>query len=302
MFPCAGECGQHAEGADGGATVFGTLDAIVHAQGGGFRRGVLARELFDFRGGHAGPCSDAFGCVVARTLGELGKAVGHCVDVSAVFKAFAQDDVHHAKGEGDVGAGANGDVPIGECGGASFVGIDDDKACAVAAGLFDEGPEMNVVAMDIGAPGEDQLREAEVFGGHAVLLAIDVVPRDSAGFRTDGAIELAGAEAMEEAAIHGAIAKHADGACIAVGQDRFGAVGVGDVLETRGNGVESFIPGDALESLVFLSPEQGTFGETGFAAEGIEDAIGGVDAVEVFGDFAAEEALGDGMRWDRPAA
>ena len=39
----------------------------------------------------------------------------------------------------------------------------------------------------------------------------------------------------------------------------------------------------------------GPFGDAGFATEGVEDAVGGVDAVEIFGDFAAEEALGDGL-------
>ena len=253
MFPCAGERGQHADGADSGAAVFAALDAVVHAQGGGPCGGVLARELFDFGGRHAGPCGDTLGRVVADALGELVEAVGHGVDVGAVFEAFAQDDVHHAEGEGDVGAGANGDVPVGKRGGAGLVGVDDDEARAVAAGLFDEGPEMNVVAVDVGAPGEDELGEAEVFGGHAELFAVDVVPRNAAGFRADGAIELAGAEAMEEAAIHGAVAEHADGARVAVGQDRFGAMGVGDVLETCGDCVEGFVPGDALEGLVLLA-------------------------------------------------
>jgi len=36
-------------------------------------------------------------------------------------------------------------------------------------------------------------------------------------------------------------------------------------------------------------------GDAGFAAERIEDAIGGVNAVEILGDFAAEEALRDGL-------
>ena len=34
----------------------------------------------------------------------------------------------------------------------------------------------------------------------------------------------------------------------------------------------------------------------GFAAEGIEDAVRSVDAIEIFGDFAAEKALRDGLR------
>ena len=61
------------------------------------------------------------------------------------------------------------------------------------------------------------------------------------------------------------------------------------------NGVEGFVPGDALEGVVLAAAGEWAFGDAGFAPEGIEDAIGGVDAVEILGDFAAEEALGDGM-------
>ena len=37
------------------------------------------------------------------------------------------------------------------------------------------------------------------------------------------------------------------------------------------------------------------FGDAGFAAHGVEQALGGVDAVEIARDFAAEEAAGDGV-------
>ena len=88
----------------------------------------------------------------------------------------------------------------------------------------------------------------------------------------------------------------ADGACIAVGQDGFGAVLVADLLEARGDGGEGFVPGDALEGFVLVARwASGPFGAAGFAAQRIEDAVGGVDAVEILGDFAAEEALGDGL-------
>ena len=148
-----------------------------------------------------------------------------------------------------------------------LVGIDDDEAGAIAAGLLDHGPEMDVVAVDVGAPGEDELGEAEIFGGRAQLFAVDEVPGHAAGFRADGAIELAGAEAVKEAAVHGAEAEHADGARVAVGQDRLGADGVADVLETGGDGVEGFVPGDALEGFVLAAAGEWAFGYAGLAPE-----------------------------------
>ena len=41
---------------------------------------------------------------------------------------------------------------------------------------------------------------------------------------------------------------------------------------------------------------QRALGDAGLAPERVEDAIGGVDAVEIFGHFAAEEAVGDWLR------
>ena len=100
---------------------------------------------------------------------------------------------------------------------------------------------------------------------------------------------------MEEAAIHGAVAELADGAGIGVGQDRFRSVLAGDCGQARGDGIESFVPGDALEGFCFAAVRQCGFGSNGAAAHGIEETVGRVDAIEVFGDLAAKEAAGDGV-------
>ncbi len=138
--------------------------------------------------------------------------MSHGVDVGAIFKAFVEDDVHHAQGQRGVGAGADGDVPVGERGGTGAIGIDDDEARARAAGLLDHGPQVHVVAVDVRAPGEDEFGEAEILGGRAQLLSVDQVPGLAAGFRTDGAVKAAGAQAVKEAAVHGPVAEHGDGA------------------------------------------------------------------------------------------
>ena len=49
-------------------------------------------------------------------------AHGVLIDVGAVFEAFGEDDMHHAKRERGVGPGMNGDVPVGELRGAESVG------------------------------------------------------------------------------------------------------------------------------------------------------------------------------------
>ena len=47
---------------------------------------------------------------------------------------------------------------------------------------------------------------------------------------------------------------------------------------------------------MFAAPHERLFCDTWFSAKGIEDAVGGVNAVKIFGDFAAEETLRDGLR------
>ncbi len=66
----------------------------------------------------------------------------------------------------------------------------------------------------------------EVFSGRAEFFAVDELPCLAAGFSADGAIELAGAQAMKEAAVHGAVAELRDGSGVAVGEDGLGAVAV----------------------------------------------------------------------------
>ena len=106
---------------------------------------------------------------------------------------------------------------------------------AVAAGFFDEGPEVDVVAVDVGAPGDDEAGVGEVLRRRAELDAVDAQEGFAAGAGADGAVELRGTEAMEEAAVHRAEAELADGAGVAVGEDAFGAVFCGDAGEVCGD-------------------------------------------------------------------
>ena len=173
-----------------------------------------------------------------------------------------------------VGAGADGDVPVGQRRGARPVGIDHDQPRAVAPRLLHHRPQVNVVAVNVRAPREDQLGQPEVLGRRAQLLAVDQVPGHAAGLGADGAVELAGAQAMKEAAVHRSVAEHADGARVAVGQNRLGTVPIADLLEPRGDGVERFVPGDALEGFVLAAARQRTLCHAGLALQRIKNALG----------------------------
>ncbi len=296
IFPRAGERGQHGDGARGCAAVFGALHAVIHADRRRSCGGIFARQLLHLGRGHARPGGDALRRVFARALGKPIEAVRHLRDVGAVFEAVAHDHVHHSQRQGRIGAGADGDVPVGQGRGAGLVGVDDDEARAVAASLLHHGPEVNVVAVNVAAPRDDEFGQPEVFGRRAQLFAVDKVPGHAAGLGANGAVQLAGAEAMEEAAVHRSEAEHADSAGVAVGQNRFGTVLIADLCEPRGNGIECFVPGDALKGFLLLPSRQRTFGNAGLALERINEALGRVDPVEILGNFAAEKALGNRMR------
>ena len=107
-----------------------------------------------------------------------------------------------AERERGIGAGADGVVAVGELAGAVLVRIDRIKLRAIAAGFDDERPEVNVGAEDVGAPGNDELRVAELLRFDAVADAEGVGQAGDAGRGADGAVEPRGAEAMEEAAVH----------------------------------------------------------------------------------------------------
>ena len=200
-----------------------------------------------------------------------------------------------AEGEGNVSAGTNGDMPIGMRGSARFVRIDDDEARAIAPGLLDHGPKMNVVAVDVCAPGEDELCKPEVLGWSAQLFAVHGVPGNAASLGTDGAVQAACAETMKEAAVHGAVAELADGAGIAVRQDGLRPVTIAGFFQARCDRVERFVPAHAFKGFMFAAAHQRLPSYARLTAQRIENAVWSVDAVKILGDFAAQKPLRDGL-------
>ena len=132
--------------------------------------------------------------------------------------------MHDGERERGVGAGADREVLVGKRGGARSVGVDDDEPGPTSAGFFNEWPQVNVVAVNVGAPRDDEAGMREVLWRGAELDAVDAQQRFATGAGADSAVELRGSEAVEEPAIHRPVAKLSDGACVAVGEDGFGAV------------------------------------------------------------------------------
>ena len=92
----------------------------------------------------------------------------------------------------------------------------------VAPRLHDERPQVHVGAENVGAPGQNQPRVAELLRLGAVAQAQRFGEPRLAGRRADGAVQARSAQAMKEAAIHALAVEQPHGAGVAVGQDGFG--------------------------------------------------------------------------------
>jgi len=76
-------------------------------------------------------------------------------DVVSVTQVLVDDDVHHGKRQSRIGSGIDRQVPVSTFGRTRAVGINDDKFCACASRLFNEWPEVDIVAVNVRAPRDD---------------------------------------------------------------------------------------------------------------------------------------------------
>src|SRR5438105_1593612 len=111
---------------------------------------------------------------------------------------------------------------------------------------------MDVGAVDVSAPRDDVLGVTESFHVGAELAPEDADEGVSAGGGADGAVQLRGAEAMEEAMVHGRITERAQSAAVGIGKNGFRAELLADAGELGRNLIESGVPRDAFEVLKIL--------------------------------------------------
>ncbi len=122
-------------------------------------------------------------------------------------------------------------------------------------GLMHQGPEMAVRDAGVRAPVDDVARMDNAFRvEHGARAKGDLAAGDARG-RADRAVEQRGAQAMEEASIEAFALELAQGAGVAIRQDRLRAVGrLGDGAEARRDGVDRLGPGDAFEAPLPFRP------------------------------------------------
>ena len=166
-------------------------------------------------------------------------------------------------------------------------GIDGDQLGAAPLRFLHAAPEVQVRDDRVRAPDHDQLRILELLEVGADRRADGRGVAGLAGGRADRAIEQRRAEPVEKAAVHRAVLQQSHRAGVAVRQDRLRPVGrCGDRRKRCGDGVERFVPGDALERAFALCAD---------ALHRIQHALVGIRAIEVARDLGAEHAVASRM-------
>ena len=103
-------------------------DAAV--DGGGGRGGQLAGERADLAGVHVAGGGDGLGREVPHGCPEFVDALDVRGQRAEVDEALLEEDVRHGGEQQRVGAGPDGDVPVGELGGAGAARVDDGERAA----------------------------------------------------------------------------------------------------------------------------------------------------------------------------
>src|SRR5258708_681132 len=101
---------------------------------------------------------------------------------------------------------------------------------------------MNVVAVNIRAPGDDVARMRKLFRLGTELDTEYRFQACLAGGGADAALQLRSPQAVEETAVHGSAVKRAERTSVRVGQDGFGAICGNDPAQAMRNFVESLVP------------------------------------------------------------
>src|SRR5208337_1705616 len=272
---------------------------IVDTDYGGTHAGILARELDDVASGDAGPLRDFFGRILLRARFQVFETHRVAGNVVGVVEIFVDDDVHQAERQRGIGAGIDRQVPVGALGRARAIGIDNHQLRAFAASLFDKRPEMDVVAMNVRCPGNDVARVRELLRLGAELDANHRFQALFAGAGANAALQLRGAQAMEETPIHGSAVERAQCASVGVGQDGFAAVLGNGPAQAMGDFVEGLVPGNAPKRTLWSGGRpRPSFPQRSApfrfrSYHRIKHALRRVHAVQILGDFRTQESARD---------
>ncbi len=177
-------------------------------------------------------------------------------------------------------------MPVGRARRARALGVDDDHDAAAALGGLQERHEVGGGGGRVVAPDEDHVAVDGVGVGHGPARAQGGIDGIFSRRAADGPVELAGPQAVPEAAAADAHVDQAQCAAVAVGQDSRRAIVGDDAPPVVADLADCFVPGDGRPLARALRPH---------AAQRVGQPVGVVDVLQVGAHLAADPAVGDGV-------
>jgi hypothetical protein len=129
-------------------------------------------------------------------------------EVVAVEQTLAHQDVHHRQGQRAIAAGPHHQVLVGLLGGGRAVRIDDDEVRAPGPRLLDQRHDVDRGVGRVDPPQHHQVGAHHLLGVVAGDRAERGPPPCVGGGHADRAIELAGAQGVEERVARGTAVRH----------------------------------------------------------------------------------------------
>ena len=282
VAPGAGERGQRGQRRVGRRRAEMPLGPDAETQQRGPRGGELPPHARDRLGVDPADRSPVLDRVGADRREQLVVAVGVGAAPLLVGEAGVEDRAHHADAERGVGAGQRAQVLVGHPGGTAAERIDHHDLRARLARVEQLAPEVRSGGHRVPAPDEHVARVRPLLGIDLGRKAVGHHRADDPGRGADRALELAGAERVHQPGAHQVALDQPHGAHVRVGQDRFAPELLACAAQARGHAVECVVPARPAQLSVH-------------AHERVQDALIGVDAVEVVRDLSAQEADRDRM-------
>ena len=210
--------------------------------------------------------------------------------IRAILHPIAKQHMHHRQRQQPIRPRVNDQVLIRQRRRARFERINDDQLRALAASLFNERPKVNVVAMHVAAPHQDQTRMRKIFRRRAQLHTVHTRQRRPASARADRAIQLRSSQPVKEPPVHRPVSKLPNRSRIAVGQNALRPVLRRNQFQFQPYQHQRFVPRHGLECLRFTSLWQRTFRHATLPAHGHKQTLRRVHAIQIPCHLAAQKS------------
>lgn len=247
---------------------------------------------------------DGLGGEVAGQCPDLVDAGDVPFEVAEPGESLVEEHVDDGEEQRGVGAGARGDVEVGELGGAGALGVEDGESAAAAAqrlelaGEVGGGGEAAVGHQGVAADDDQVVGAVQVGHGDGERVAVEVAARRLLGHLVQGAgrEQRAGAECADD---HRRVEAARDGVHVGVAQvdaGRRGAVGRADAGRAVGDGGVRLGPGRLGEHAVAAHERAGE--PVGVPVDLAEGGALGADEPRAEDVVAVAAGAGDPVRVD----